>query len=310
MKSKDYVIETGNRSGEKKFTLHVEQFSSCAEVVSVCSHRDLQLRSHRDIDYFGNAKKSKDPDWNGFRSADDMKDRLKVGLKDKDIVKDVNKFVYSARVPDVMAYAAIKREVYGGGVDVPRYLTGSPDCMLMLQKKKRKSDVINVGVNCLVTAGISKEVAKEVGALVARAIFSVEKAGYRVNMDALALHGDNNYRYAACLRVPIKKSDAALSIPRLLYPLCDMSFARGVSFGWAVQDQTMSDSWGLSQRIDCLFSGPDKSSRISDMYSTILGEDAIYLDFNLLVDRYYKDKSPEGKKNLEQYIISRFIGTE
>ena len=310
MKVSDYEIKTGNERGCKKFPLHVEKFSSCAEVISVCSKRTCHLRGHSDIDYFGTATRSTSPSWNGFTTAEEMKDNLKVGLKDKNIIRDVNKFVHSARVPDTLSYCTIKRDVCGGGVDVPRYLTGSPDCMLMLHKQKRKSDVINVGINCLVTAGVSIEDAKKVGAVVARAIYSVEKAGYRVNMDALALHGDQNLRYAACLRVPIKKSDAALSIPRLLYPLCDISFARGVSFAWVVQDERMSDREGLSKRIDALFNGPNSQAYISDMYSTILGNDAIYLDFNTLTDRLYGDDSPEGMAKLEKYVISRFIGTE
>ena len=308
MKSKDYVVPTGNKR-IKNIDVHVEHFSSCAEVVSVCSKRSLALQGHRDLDYFGNATRAHNPSWSGVSKRQHMLTSLEQGLREKEIVKDVNKFIHSARVPDVLAYCKISRDLCGGGVDIPRYLTGSPDCMLTMKKAKRKSDIINVGVNCLVTAGINKETAKEVGAIVARAIFSVEKAGYRVNMDALAFHGDLNDKYATCLRVPIKKSDAALSIPRLLYPLCDMSFARGVSFGWAVQDPNLSDQSGLSQRIDALFTGEDSKSYLSDMYTTILGEDSIYMDFNLLVDRYMEDRSPEGKQKLEKYVVSRFVGT-
>lgn len=307
MRAFDFTTPCGTNKKEVK--VHVERFSSCAEVVSLCSKRDLVLRSHSNDDYFVSATRCKDPEWAGFKDAEDMKERLKKGLKDKDLVANTKKFMQDARAQDIARINELRMEVCGGSVNIPRYLAGAPDCMWQMKKNPRKSDIIHIGINCGVTCGVSKESAKKVGQIIARAIYSIEKAGYRARVDALALHGDiKTSDYIAALSIPLKNPDAALSLPRLLYPLCDMSFFRGVSFAWVVQDQTLSDVCGLSCRPDSLFRGPNKQGLISDMYQKIVGPNSTFFDFNVLVDKLGRG-TPEDMETVEKLVISRLIDT-
>lgn len=292
-------------SPRKYVDVHIEKFNSCAEVVSVCRTRTCHNAACRHDDFFGKSTRPRNPDWSGFETVEEMEERLRTGLRDKTLLKEVSKFVHSARAPDIERYTTVKRDVYGGGVDVPRFLTGAPDCMVTMGKSKVKSDIIKVGVNTLVTAGISIERAKDVGAIIARCIYSIEKAGYRVQMDALTMHADCEKPYCTGMLVPIKKSDSTLSLPRLLYPLCDMSFSRGVSFGWVVQDPNLTPYDGLSKRVGWLFKD---ESYLSDMYAKILGPDAVYLDFNLLMDMYRSHDKEKSREELEKYIVTKFIG--
>lgn len=306
MKVTDITVPSGFSYGPDSVKVHIERFSSCAEVVSVCERRTCKNMKYKIHDYFGNAQFSKDLSWQGFKTVEEMKDRLRTGVQDKDLLQNVSKFIHTARVPDMDKLIKVTRDICGGGVDVPRFLAGAPDCMVSFKKNRERSDIVKVGINPIVTCSVPLEKAKEVGAIIAKAIRSMEIAGYRVQVDAVALHGDLCKSYAAGMIIPIKKADAALSLPRLLYPLCDMSFARGVFFGWAVQDPELTPTSGLSSWVGAKF---NRETDLSDMYAKVLGEDSIYLDFSQLVKMFDMRKKKESRKKVSDYVIAKFIGS-
>lgn len=302
----DITVPSGLSYGPDSVKVHIERFSSCAEVISVCEGRSCKNMLHKRHDFFGEASSNNDPPWYGFKTSKEMKDRLRTGVQDKDLLQDVSKFVYTARAPDIDKLTKVTRDVCGGGVDAPRFLAGAPDCMVSFKKNKKRSDMVKVGINPVVMSSVSLEKAEEIGAIIAKAIYSMELAGYRVQVDAAALHGDFCKSYVSGMVVPLKKADAALSLPRLLYPLCDMSFVRGVFIGWGVQDPELTPTSRFSCWAGAKF---NRETDLSDMYAKVLGEDSIYLDFTQLARMFDMRKKEESRKKVSDFVIAKFIGS-
>lgn len=305
-----YIRGYTPKGNEQKGELHMEYFNSNAEVVAVCERRapDYCNPANTHDNYFSptfshyiNAK------WSGFSSVDELKSKIREGCKDKSLVADVNRFTHTARTPDVHKLAELGRDLAGGAVDVPRFLTGSPDCMRTLKKKKVKSSIIKIGFNVSVTYDISIETSKRIGVILSKAILSVEKAGYRTEVLASCLFGDIDTKknYITGFVVPVKKADAALNIPRLLYPLCDMSFFRGLGFGWVVQDPKLTADHGLSTTPGSKMNMDYEDECLMHLYASIFGKDAVFFDFSTLVKRLNRD----GDEKLESYMISKLISS-
>ena len=303
MKAVDYKVDVG---GGATMKFHVEHFKSFSEVYNVCTKRECKYSGHSGIDYFNlNARGLEYGKNKGFSSQEELFSKLRTGYNDTDVLKDVHKFVHLTNAPEIKKYKGVRRDVCGGGVDIPRYLTGSPDCMLMPYKQMSDSNIVHIGMISGVPWHVSPEAIKAAGKALARSIYSLEKAGYRVTFDVLAAHRSiPNPYYGSGMTIRIKNSDGALSLPKLLYPLCDVSFMRGISFGQVVQDPHLGYAEGLSYPIREAFPSSRKVELTDKMCAQVFGKDAMCFDINTILDIYDRDRehAPEA---MEKFILSR-----
>lgn len=308
MRTFNFTMDTGNGS----LDMRVERFSSGSEVISVCKRRPVRP-GYEDCAFLhpveGHALRIREG-WCGFSSVEELESKITGGLKDADMLAKVHKYSHSLNAPSVAKYRGFKNGVCGGGVNVPRYLAGAPDCMRMPFKSDVKSDMIKLAFNVSLSADVSKQDLVDVGAIVARIIVSLEKAGYRVGVDAMVSCTDTYSGLTGrCLVLPVKSSEGALSLPRLLFALTDISLLRGLFFSYLVQDEDFELSSGLGTPIERAFDRRERDAKLDEFFSKIEGKDTISFDFAGLVDIYSKDRSEKGKEKIENLIISKLLDT-
>ena len=140
MKRKQFDMDVND--GRKKIRVIAENYSSAAELVSFCRGRECVNRDYEWHDYFN--RDLSGGSWEDFRDSDDLVELIENGEKDLEVLKRVGKYAMTAQVLDKDKLVKRTMDVVGGGVDVPAFLTGEPNCMYGLKRKKVKSRIIKL----------------------------------------------------------------------------------------------------------------------------------------------------------------------
>lgn len=150
-------------------------------------------------------------------------------------------------------------DVAGSTVDVGRYLSGEPECMMEFHEEVRRSNsgrIVNVTVDIGMAGVIGSDVIFNRGAAVVALVDALETAGLVAEIN-LAI--SNGYKYTHpgqkpfYFLVPLKKAGEALEMDRLAYALCHKAMYRRHIFCWQ-ESQTneirkqmgVSDTYGSS----------------------------------------------------------------
>ena len=288
----------------------IERYSSLAEVASVTSKRaEEQGPIHGTKggnDYFGGTEHAS-KGWSGFSNTTELRKKMVMGVQDTKVLDKVTRFTKKARAEDVQKYCKLKRGVCGGSVDIPRYLTGTPDCMIGIVKSNSRSKFIRIGVASGFTCDVSIDTVNAVGMALARAVKALELAKYRVGLDVAAVHASIDHDACAAMVIPVKTTNASLNLSRLMFPLSDPAFFRGVSFGWVARVGLIPNRSGLSTRADRMWYSSETADLRAQMLEQIFGKDHICFDVNELCDRYIRDKDVD---KLYDYIMTVLLDLE
>lgn len=127
-------------------------------------------------------------------------------------------------------------DVAGSYVDIGRYVSGEPECMVDFRPEIRAQRVVKIGFNVSVHGGTATEAMMERGAAVAVLVDRLEAAGVRVEVMAYG-QGAPVWTMEVC----VKPADAPLDMDRVAFALGHPGFFRRLFFG-------VQDAAGVAER--------------------------------------------------------------
>lgn len=254
MRHDDVEFKLGRGKGVAN--VHIDRFSSPYDLIRTVRDRDvipgLERNDFLDPD---RDRPSKDPDWNGFSQAHELVELLEEGIRDDRLTREVSAAALNARVERKDRLRDVGMNVYGGAVSVPALLSGHPKAMFCVKRRPVRTRILNLGVEIAANWSFRKQQLEEAGQAVARTVASLEKAGYRVQVTVGCSVWDyeQSGRVIIAMSMPVKGAGEPLNYRRMLYPLTDVSFWRGVCFGWIVRNPWFSCNEGLGRETGYLF---------------------------------------------------------
>lgn len=284
-------------------TVYTEVYGSMADFLHI--NRDTRHKVvNCEADFFGDGVP--EPKFNMFRSREELWKKIETGNHDPEFAKKIKRVQTTVRTKDTMKLKERKRSVCGSTVDIGAYLSGVPECMWTLKKKPVKSKILHVVVDPSVNANASISDFQRIAISVAATIASLEKSGYRVQVDLLI---DSCYAQDRCvaMTIPLKKSDGALNIPKLAFMVGDLAFFRGAGFGWLTRNpHAESYDRGLGSELS-YFLGEDG---FKELLHSFYREDVVCFKMCNLVNDIDKIRSEGRRSNLSGSKLEEYIDSE
>lgn len=286
--------------GREELNVFIDRFTGPTDVLETCRKRKLKGSMLAHDDYFAENRYAENPRWSGFECSDDLWGKLEGGITDDSLTKDALRYAMTAKVQEEEKLRDIGRNVYGGAVIVPAVMCGDPRAMWCVKRKKVRSRIIQIGIDVTLTANFSASRYEMAGRAVVKTIARLEKAGYRVSVDVIIAVYLSGSKIIA-MTMPTKRSSEVMNFRRILYPLTDTSFFRGVGFGWIVRQPHMNPSQtGLGQSVDSAFGYSERDDKLEELYGTILGQDRHMV---MLRDLARKNSEEEAARWLEAQLL-------
>lgn len=197
---------------------NVEHFDSISELLNTCDARGInEWASH---------KRDESDEWagDGYTAARDM------------LCRGCNDEVASIRPRKLPTAANIKprnvNAVVGYSPIVPLAILNVPNCMNARENVNARSKIIHMLYDVGASCNVEKSEMIEQGRKAAAFIMSMERAGYRVQLDALATFAEEDGGEQYAYTLTLKDAARPLDIKRLTYPLLHISMLRQISFDW------------------------------------------------------------------------------
>lgn len=284
--------------------IYAENFTSVNELASFTRARDKvptgEFKTH---DYFREewTSSTKIGSWYGIKNKEHFDSLIANGVDDTELVKNVAKYASQAEVKEHDRLVRRVYDVAGGCVDVPRWLTGNPNCMMRFDKKKVRSKIVNIGIETEVTCEISADDFKKAGMVLAKTVSKLEKAGYRIGIRAMTGFYARGSTIVLMSTI-IKKEYSPMNYARMMFPLTEVAFDRCVGWGWAARNPHYGGTVGTY--VCNAFSG-NTTAKMEEMYERASGlKDFIVFTHKDMICTLHRD----GEDGLMKYIENRIKG--
>lgn len=254
---------------DREMDIYAENFMNATEVIRVSATRKLNNTFSR-YDYFVDKKSPNDSYWSGFRSQEELFRMASLGVDDSQMVNSIQRYTHKAAVEEKDKYTTTVLSVAGGGVNVPLLLSGSPMCMYSRKKAPVKSRIINMGIHCEVTCEISQSSYAHAGMLIAQIVSKLEKAGYRLRINTMDAFYSWGCKRINVLTTVVKRENEPMNYARILYPLTNVSFSRGLGFAWVARNPDFNKS-DLGTYAEYAFPDSERSMMMDEMFELSTG---------------------------------------
>ena len=291
----------------REYDVRCENFSSTQEVIAVTRARSAPDESwKREIDFCDESWTSykKTGTWYGFNNKDEYERLVRFGVEDTSVVKDVRKYSAKASVLDKDKLAVRCMDIVGGGVNVPVYLTGNPQCMYTMKRKKVKSKIVTIGIECGLTCDYSAKQYQRAGMALTKVVAKLEKAGYRVALISMAAFIDEKNDVLCMMTNVIKRENTPMNYSRIMFPLTSITYFRGLAFGWVARNKDYRGYSNLGPHFSSIFPYGERNERIEEMFQTAVGHDNfIAVSMKQMVGIC----DGQGQEALERYIEGKIM---
>lgn len=288
--------------------VYVERFSSASDLLATLESRKPRAQLQDDAFLHGAMPKQWKKEWYGFSDPADLKDKLISGTRDDKLTYDAKRFANEAKVQDKDKLCELNLNVYGGAVCVPAYLSDSPRNMWMMRRKRVPSRILHLAIDCAVCYANSADTFRKVGSAMVKTIARLEKAGYRVRITGVISVYDDMNKSICLMSIPLKRESEVMDFRRILYPLTDVSFFRGIGFDWlSCFSKFSGNNTHLGQETQCAFDGSEEDRCLQELYEKALGKDAEYLPLRDMTEMIRRGKTEE---QVQRYIESRILNTD
>lgn len=280
-----------------------ENYLNTSEVFLVAKDRPLNKKMGSYYDRLVNTEAVGSKEWDGFETYAELKAMADFGVRDVRMVNEIQRYSHKAIVKEEEKYAQRTLCVAGGGVNVPLLLSGAPECMYSRKKAPVRSKIINMGLHCEITAEISPERYLHAGMLIAQLVSKLEKAGYRLRINTMDAYYTSGSPRINVLTTVVKRENEPMNYARLLYPLTNVSFSRGMGFGWCCRNPDYKAS-GFGTYAENAF-GSDRNLKMDEMFEKATGLKG-FTSFTIKdVIHMYRDKGDEATmKYMEARLMS------
>lgn len=198
--------------------------------------------------YISLQRDADDRKWSGFSTCEELENNLLYGMPadEKHPISAVSRTLAEVTTEDVRKLVRPVLDVQGGVPVVPLVLKGIPPCMRTLRKEDVPSKIITVVMNIGDTCEISADRMREVNIGILSSIFALEKAGYRVRIYVQAdFFYPSHYNMCRSYALLVKSEHQVFNLSRILYPLTETSYFRGITFDWHTSDPEGNARYGL-----------------------------------------------------------------
>lgn len=206
--------------------------------------------------------------WQGFTDQRDLLNQFEksdlCGLSPTDIKKSFK--IPTQKQVKTVYYA----DVVGCVPIVPNYIAGIPEQMLNIKTVNIPSKVISVYVDVGMSCGYSTNDYKRQGMNIMSHIVALERQGYRINL--YQCWATKYHKSVGFLCIKVKDARDRMNIQRVMYPIVNPSFLRGIGFGWSVRCPIL-----LEYQSDKGIPLIDSSSGIDLFRKSVCGTKGIYI---------------------------------
>ena len=293
------------RDGARDVPLLVEEFSSAADLLSTLESRPAWPSLSR-FDYMHGAVPL-DPEWSGFADASYLRDRLEHGIRDDRLAREARRFADEAKATQQDRLRKVDRRMYGGVACVPAYLSGMPNSMWSVTRRRVPSRILHMCIDAGLGFSNSAGDYRASGEALVKTIAGLEGAGYRVRVTAVVSAHEYMRGEVHMLGLPLKGESEPMDFARILYPLTDVSFFRGVGFAWLATNPAFNPEDGaLGNELQCAFT-TNADERLSEAYEAAFGGNAEYIPIR---DMAKMSRRGMDADRLRGYVESRMLDTD
>ena len=296
---------------KKEAILETEEYRSPQELKDVCLKRTCRFARYND--YFDGTRDPRDPSFTGVGSNGEMMKRFRDGSEDIKLVSDVKAYAHKAQCQSKEKLRQPVRRVSGGSVDVPRFMLDIPECMWSMTHKKVRTRIIDMSVDLTVLCSIGGNEFTKVGGSICRVIAKLEKAGYRIRLHAVCEAWSDEMvgpkgNQAVLMDLLLKREFEPMNYRRVVYALSDVSFFRGICFGWMVRNPDMPKDSGLGTDLHrgmqrSGFDEPDEA--IGSFFYRLYGHQCVRISMS---DMVRQSRNGDSQADLEKKIEALCLG--
>ena len=131
--------------------------------------------------------------------------------------------------------------VVGAVPNVPAYISGSPNSMIVYRQHKVKQHVVNVAYNCAVSGGTSSRTIIESAVRLLTALMKIEAAGTQVNLYAVNM--DSTRDGVNSFSIRIKTAGQKFDLLKMCYPIAHPSMNRRHKFRYTEVTEGVPESF-------------------------------------------------------------------
>lgn len=300
---KNFTLKTSSGS---EIPVYSESFTGPFDLLATQDARKPRTRLDS-VAHLHGASPS-DPHWYGFSNSADLRDKLIKGVRDDKLTWTVKKFADAAKVQDKEKLRDMRLNVCGGAVCIPAYLSDSPKNMWMMHRKRVPSRILHLGIDASMCAWNSADTYRKVGSAMVKTIARLEKAGYRVRVTGVISVYDDVGRSICMMTLPMKMEHEVMNFRKILYPLTDVSFFRGIGFDWlACYPKFSGNNTHLGQETQSAFRSSDEDRLLQEMYEKVLGNN---VEFIAMRDMASMIRSGKTEDQVQAFIESRILNTD
>lgn len=301
------------RGTKKEAVIEAEEYRSPQELRDVCLGR--KCRFNEEEDYFDSEVTPDCPHWTGVRTNEEMMERFRDGSEDAKLVSDVKAYAYKAQCQSKDKLRQPVRRVSGGSVDVPRFMLDIPECMWSMAHRRVNTRIIDMSVDISVVCGTGGDEYAKAGGSICRVIAKLEKAGYRIRLHAVSNIWCDDYtgpkgNHGVLLDLMLKREFEPMNYRRVIYALSDISFFRGICFGWMVRNPDMPKDCCLGTEIRrglvrSHFTHAEIDEVLDQTYTKLYGHRCVQI---VMADLISQSRSGDGQAELEKKIEAQCLG--
>lgn len=206
------MIYTPYNSG--KTLVHQLTFTGLADFFEATEHGKTDMR--REERASRRKESTQGDDWSGTSTFDEMMPLARNGWSDgRKTVMPIADYL-SDLIGSRIMLPTQSWNVAGGSVDIGKFLTGEPDCMLDFTSKTAEGagKIISINMNVSASWHVDKDAIKNRGAAVCALIDLLHQSGYTCELNALACCSESgwgsNGDHQCDVFIPVKKAEDIL----------------------------------------------------------------------------------------------------
>jgi len=190
--------------------------------------------------------------------------------------------------------------VSGSRIDPNKAIKGDPVCFIRSKPIDVGFPVIKLAIDCGILSNVRTETIINRGRLIAQAIVRAELSGYKTRITALSATDMTSDSLIAIMALNLKREDEPINYSRVLYPILEPSFLRGVSFSWRATLPELHDSreYGMGRSIYASFTAAQRA----ELYEDVLGSDTLVFNIGQLCTEMDEE---EARQHIEDQLQSR-----
>ena len=206
-----------------KQTYIIEEFNNFSELINTNDSRKQN---------FGEARTDSNNYWYGA-SYEEAVEMLRFGWCDKEALSSITQKVSELSKMQETQKLSFKNDIVGYAPIVPLALKGVPQSMINTSRKPKKAKVIKIIVDIGLSSSVTVEEKLNWGAKLTSKIMSLEKQGFRVQIECIKTFTEDNwYSKVHVCRVPVKSENQPFDIKRMMFPIAHPAMNRRIMFDW------------------------------------------------------------------------------